>query len=187
MRTWIAGIAADVAAVRANWSAVRGGWRAARRNARELIAHRRIRVDTSAMTRDGAQVVLRTRLRLIGDTQTDILRSWFETAPSREVQDAITAHFQSVAAAMNGWPVARAMERLLVRFAGVLGIGLSAAAAIQKILITPAPFVLHAVLASWPLWGGLVLALVGNVVRLLIRWRLRALFRRNPFAAPAPG
>jgi hypothetical protein len=186
MRAWIASIAADVAAVRANWRSVRGRWCAARRNARELIAHRRIRVDTSAMTRDGAQVVLRTRLRLIGDTQTDILRSWFETAPAREIEDAIAAHFQSVAAAMNGWPVARAIERLLVRLIGMLGIGLSAGAAVQKILTTPAPFVVHAMLASWPLWGGFVLALLGNVVRLLIRWRLRAMFRRNPPATPAP-
>lgn len=186
MRAWLAAIVADVAAVRAGWQTVHGGWRAARRDARELIAHRRILVDTPAMTRDGMRVVLRTRLRLIGDTQTDILRSWFETASGNEAQAAVDAHFQSVAAAMSGWAVARAMERLLVRFSGILGGVVSIAAAIQKIVATPSPLLVHAVLTSWALWGGFGFALLGIIIRWFVRWRLRAMFRRNPPAAPAP-
>jgi hypothetical protein len=183
MRAWIATIAVDVATVRASWRAVGGGWRAARRDARELIAHRRIDVATAAMTRDGTQVVLRTRLRLIGDTQTDILRSWLERAPGKEAEAAIDAHFRSVAAAISGWSIARAMERIVVRFAGILGGGVSMVTATLKILFAPAPLLVHAVLTSWVLWGGFGFALLGSVIRWFVRWRLRALFRRNP---PAP-
>jgi RNase P/RNase MRP subunit POP5 len=185
MRAWIAAIAADVAAVHAGLQTVRGGWRAARCDARELIAHRRILVDTPAMTRNGMQVVLRTRLRLFGDTQTDILRSWLEMAPRTEAQAAIAAHFRSVAAAMGGWSVARAMERVLVRLTGMVGGAVSVAVIIQKILVTPAPLLLHTVLSSWALWGGTAFALLGTMVRWFVRWRLRAVFRRNPSAAPA--
>jgi hypothetical protein len=65
-------LGADVAALRASWQTVRGGWAAAVDDARQLIVRRRVLVQTKA----GQQLVLCTRLRLIGDTQTDVSRAW---------------------------------------------------------------------------------------------------------------
>ncbi len=185
MRAWLAAIAADIAALRASWRSVRGGWAAARRDARELIAHRRVLVDTSAMTRNGMQVVLRTRLRLIGDTQTDILRVWFDAAPPSEIEATTNAHFQSLAAAMSGWAAAQAMERLFVQLTWILGAIVGAAAALQKILATPVSDLALALLTNWYLWTGIALPLLGSIIRWILRWRLRAMFRRNPPTVPA--
>src|SRR5262249_57237535 len=66
-RGWLAATQADIAAPQASWHSVRGGGRGARQDAAELIRHRRVLVDTQAMTPDGMRTVLRTRLRLIGD------------------------------------------------------------------------------------------------------------------------
>jgi hypothetical protein len=64
MPTWLASLIADINALVAAWSSVRGGWQAAWRDAAQLLAHRRVLVDTLAQTSEGTQVVLRTRVRL---------------------------------------------------------------------------------------------------------------------------
>jgi hypothetical protein len=180
--TAAASIAADLAVLRASWQSVRGGWMAARREARALIEHRRVLVDTQAMTRDGMQVVLRTRLRLIGDTQTDVLRGWLDNATVKDLDSTVAIHFQAVEAAIDGWSVARAMERLFARGTAAIGSLAAMAATIERILTTPPTF--HAVLINPALWSGVVFALAGSAVRRIVRWRLRVLFRRNPPAAP---
>jgi len=175
-RGWLAATRADIAAPQASWHSVRGGWRAARRDAAELIRHRRVLVDTQAMTPDGMRTVLRTRLRLIGDTETDILRAWLAVAPPGAVMAATEAHFASVAAAAGGWAAAIGMERLAVRFfvlAGTLG---SAAGALHRILVTEASQLVEAVLTDRHLWVSVASGLLGGVVRWLVRLRLRALF-----------
>jgi hypothetical protein len=172
---WLAATRTDIAALRASWQSVRGGWLAARRDAAELIRHRRVLVDTQAMTPDGMRAVLRTRLRLIGDTETDILRAWLAAAPPEAVAAATAAHFASVAAAAGGWAAAIGMERLAVRFfvlAGTLG---GAAAALHRILVTEASQLVDAVLTDWHLWVSVASGLLGGAVRWLVRLRLRAL------------
>jgi hypothetical protein len=176
-RGWLAATRADIAALRASWHSVRGGWRAARQDAAELIRHRRVLVDTQAMTPDGMRAVLRTRLRLIGDTETVILRAWLAAAPPEAVAAAATAHFASVAAAAGGWAAAIGMERLAVRFfvlAGALG---GAAAALHRVLVTEASQLVDAVLSDWRLWASVASGLLGAAVRWLVRLRLRALMR----------
>jgi hypothetical protein len=173
---WLAATRADIGALRASWNTVRGGWRAARRDAAELITHRRVLVDTQAMTPDGVRAVLRTRLRLIGDTETDILRGWLATAPPEAVAAAATAHFAAVGAAAGGWAAAVGMERLLMRFLVLAGAFGGAAAALHRIMVTEASQLVDVLLTDWRLWIGVAFGLVGGAGRWLLRLRLRARF-----------
>ncbi len=136
-------------------------------------------VDTTAMTGDGIQTVIRTRLRLSGDTQTDILRAWIDTAPLAIVEATAQTHFQSVAAAMGGFAAALSMERLATRLAMLAGsIGTAAPTIIRLLRADPALW-LHILLTQWWLWSGLAFALLAMIARLLLRWRLRARFGRG--------
>jgi len=174
----MSGIAADLATLRADWQAVRGGWAQARRNARELVAHRRVLVTTAAPTKQGNALVLCTRLRLIGDTQTDVRRDWLRTAPEPEVAAATDAHFRAVQAAMQGWNIARAAERLLLQAIRLAGLLLAAAGILTRLLTAPRSQLLMAVLESPLLWTGVALPLLAEAVRIVLRWRLRALLTR---------
>ncbi len=177
MVAFLASSIADFRALRASWNTVRGGWGAARSDARQLIAHRRIEVDTQAMTGNGMQPVMRTRLRLSGDTQTDILRGWIDTAPPAIVTATAETHFQSVAAAMGGFAAALGMERLATRLVVLVGSVVSAGATIRRLLETDRALWPHILLTHWWLWSGLAFALLALVARWLLRWRLRARFR----------
>lgn len=179
MPALLAAIIADIRALRDSWSSVRGGWRAAWRDAAQLIAHRRVLVDTQALTPDGMKVVLRTRLRLSGDTQTDVLRVWFDRTAPELVEKKVQAHFQNVAAAMGGFAAAVGMERLISRFAILLGtvetIG-GAAATIRMLLEAEPALWLHIVLTQWWLLPGIAVALFGAFARGVLRWRRRTRF-----------
>jgi len=178
---WLAAIVSDVVALRTHWSGVRGGWRAARRDAEELVKYRRLLVDTSAMTPDGMAVVLRTRLRIIGDTQTDILRRWLATATPEAVERTSKTHFQAVAAALGGWNAARAMERVVIRLGWVIGGGWSA----SVLLRTPTSDLRHVLWTNWHLLAGIAAPVVLGLARQVMRWRLRALFHRGLTASLA--
>ena len=171
-------LAADLALLRANWRTVHGGWSAALRNAQALVARRRVLVKTTLPTPQGEQLVLCTRLRLSGDTQTDIRRRWFETAPPAQLTAAADAHFAAVAAATQGWNVALALERLAMQFIWTLGAAFAAIATIVKIVHLPPSQMFSAALTNPLLWSGLGLPLLGHAVRWALRWRLRRLFRR---------
>src|SRR5512143_2441928 len=106
MAGWFATSIHDIRTLQASWATVRGGWRAARRDATELLLRRRILVDTRAMTSDGMQIVLLTRMRLNGDTQTDVLRRWLVTASPDAVKALTETHFQAVGAAVAGFAAA---------------------------------------------------------------------------------
>jgi hypothetical protein len=107
--TWPRSLIADVRTAISAWNSVRGGWRAAWRDAVELVRQRQITVKTWV----GAEVVLRTQIRLTGDTQTDIVRTWLNAAAAGpEFRDTANFHFQSVAAAVHGWAVLGAHVRL---------------------------------------------------------------------------
>ncbi len=176
---------ADIQALRDSWGTVRGGWRAARRDAEQLIARRRVLVETRAMTPDGTQVVLSTRLRISGDTQTDILRVWFNKTKPELVDRTAQAHFQSVAEAMGGFAAALGMERLTTRFAILAGTVWSAAATIRALLEAEPASWLHIMLTQWWLMSGIGLASFGVLARSVLRWRLRANFRSGLTGARA--
>src|SRR5271166_624913 len=180
---WFADIKTDIAALRASWGSVRGGWRASRQDAAQLLAHRRIMVDTLAMPPDGMHVVLRTRVRLSGDTETDILRGWLDATASEAVAALASAHFQAVAAT-GGLAVAVNMERLAARAALVGGSVGAAAATIWTMLTTESALLIPALLTSWSLLTPVAFALAGVLVRPIMRRRLRGVFRRGLSAPP---
>jgi hypothetical protein len=70
----------------------------------QFIEHRRLQVDTEAQTSNGSCVVLRTRVRLTGDVQTDILRCWLDGTPRQSVEELANRHFRAVADATGGCP-----------------------------------------------------------------------------------
>jgi hypothetical protein len=167
-------ISADVAILRANWGTVQGGWKVALSNARAFIAHRRVIVKTTV----GAQLVLSTRLRLIGDTQTDVLRSWLDTTPLKDVIAATDAHFRAVDVAMDGWQVALAMERLLLLAFTAAGALIGAADVVVRLALTSPTQWLGVLLDSPLLWSAIGLPVLGGLARAILRWRLRVLLAR---------
>ena len=180
----LAASVADLRTLRESWGSARGGWRAARRDAAELLAHRRILVDTQAMTPDGVRIVLRTRVRLSGDTETDILRSWLDGATPAALEASASAHFYAVAAAISGFGAAVSMERLVVRAALFAGSVVSAVAAFRNLLQTEPSQLIEVLLSDRTLLTALVLVLAGVLLRVILRWRLRAIFRRGLSGSP---
>lgn len=166
-------IGADIATLRAGWQTVRGGWPKVWQDARELIVRRRILVKTTAPTKQGDRLVLCTRLRLIGDTQTDVLRDWLGTSPAKDVAMVAEAHFRAVDAAMEGWNIALAMERVLLLLMSYIGLLIAATDLVTQLMTAPSLW-----LRSWPLWIGLALPLLGQAARVILRWRLRTLIAR---------
>jgi hypothetical protein len=169
----------DIAALRANWRSVRGGWRAAWQDAHELVEHRRLLIDTHAMTTGGMQVVLRTRLRLVGDTQTDILRGWIAGSTPETVRALADAHFRSVAAASASWTALFAMQRMLTRLFGSAGAAWLGIVGVGRMFTADPGQIIQAVLTDRYLLPGAVAFAVGVPIRWFLRRRLRALFRRG--------
>jgi hypothetical protein len=184
MFAWLSNSVTDVRVLRENWGSVRGGWRAARQDALELVTHRRILVNTEALTANGMQIVLRTRIRLNGDTETDILRNWLDTVTPPALEASAGAHFRSVAAAVAGFAAAASMERLVVRAALLIGFALSAIASLRSLLQTEPSRRIGILLGDWTLWAALALVLAGIFLRLILRWRMRAIFRRSSSGSP---
>jgi hypothetical protein len=175
----LAVILGEIAALRASWGSVRGGWAAARQDARELLTHRRVLVDTQAMAGGEMQVVLRTRIRLNGDTQTDVLRGWFAATPAEARDATVAAHFASVTAATGGWAAALGMERLGTRLTMAFGALVALGTVLWQAITTEPLVLLHALLTDVPFMLGVGMTVLGVVVRSVLRWRLRALFRRG--------
>lgn len=184
MIAWFAEITADVTALRASWGSVRGGWRAAREDAAQLIAHRRIMVDTQALLPDGMRVVLRTRVRLSGDTETDILRPWLNATTSDAVAALASTHFVAVGAATSGLAAAVAMERLTTRFMVAVGTAGGAGTTIWTVLTTKLALLIPVLLTRWALLAPVAFALAGVLVKLILRRRLRGMFRQGLSAPP---
>ncbi len=170
---------ADIRALRASWATARSGWAAARGDARQLLAHRRIMIATQATAGGVAQTVLRTRIRLIGDTQTDILRTWIMQTPPELVERTAAAHFQSVAVAMSGFGTALALQRVFNRLAVLAGGLIGAIPTLRTLLTADRAQWLHLLLSQWWVLGGFGFALLALMVRQVLRWRLRALFRHG--------
>ncbi len=169
----MSGFGADIATLRASWQTAGGGWPKAWQDARELIVQRRVLVKTTAPTKQGDRLVLCTRLRLIGDTQTDVLRDWLGTAPAKDVAMVTEAHFRAVDAAMEGWNIALAIERVLLLLTSYIGLLIAATDLVTRLMTSPS-----LLLRSWPLWFGLALPLLAQSARIALRWRLRTLLAR---------
>lgn len=155
---------------------------AAWRNMANLARHRQIAIST----RSGARVVLLTRVRLTGETETCVLRSWLDGAAADDLETTAKQHFEAVAAAACGSSAALGMVRLGSLFAGIGG---AIAAAVQAIrgLIARGPASLpHIAATNGLLLAGLVFLLIGLALRPLLRSWLRALIRRVPVRVPAP-
>jgi hypothetical protein len=170
---------AEIRTLRASWATARNGWSAARSDARQLLAHRRIMITTMAMVGGAQKRVLRTRIRLIGDTQTDVARAWIAQAAPQVVEQVTAAHFQSVAVAMSGFATALALQRLVTRLAMLGGTVAGAIPALRTLLTADRAQWLHLLLSQWWMLAGFGFALFALLVRLLLRRRLRALFRRG--------
>jgi hypothetical protein len=174
---WLTSLIADLRVLAAAWSSVRGGWRAAWRDAAQFLAHRRLQVDTQAETRDGTRVVLRTRVRLNGDVQTDILRCWLTDAPRQSVDELAKTHFQSVADATLGWSAVGAGIRLGSLLIVAVGAIPGSVSAIQPALQAEWGSLIPAVFTNWRVLAGITVAALGFLLRWVLRLWLRWKFR----------
>jgi len=170
---------ADVEILLAAWRSAPGGWRRAWRDAAAILTRRQVLVET----KDGPTIVLRTRLLLHGDVQTDVLRRWLDGTPRDAVEGLARRHFQSVSDAMRGWPAVRAMVRLgtqlLVTLGAVAGLG----SAIETWLQVGWSSLLSALLADWWTLSGIVVMVLAPVLRWAVRVWLRRKLRNGLFGA----
>ena len=177
MPVWLASVQTDVSAVAAAWRSARGGWRAAWRDAAQLLSHRRVVIDTEAQTRDGLRVVLRTRVRLNGDVQTDILRSWLDGASPQFIDELIIGHFQSVASAVQGWSMVPAGIRLGSLGTVALGLIPGSANTIRLARQAEWQMLISAVLTNWWVLSSIAVAVFGlllrRILRLWLQWKFR--------------
>jgi hypothetical protein len=168
---------ADVEILLAAWRSAPGGWRRAWRDAAAIVTRRQVLVETT----DGPAIVLRTRLRLDGDVQTEILRRWLEATPRDAVESLTRRHFQSVRDAMRGWPAVRAMVRLgtqlLVTLGAVAGLG----SAIETWLQVGWGSLLSALLADWWTLSSIAVMVLAPVLRWAVRVWLRRKLRNGLF------
>jgi hypothetical protein len=177
MPPWPASLIADFNALAAASSSVRGGWQGAWRNTMQFLAHRQVLVDTQGQTWNGIRVVLRTRVRLTGDVQTDILRCWIDGSPRPLVEALAKAHFQSVADAVHGWSAARAMIRLGSQLIVALGVFAGIPSTVRTAFEAGSESLVPAVLANWGVLFGVASAAVGLMLRWVLRLWLRWKFR----------
>jgi hypothetical protein len=152
----------------------------ARRRAVELAGRRRIRVQTEVATAGGVEVVLRTWVRLFGDTQTDILKSWVEHTKPESAQATIQAHFDAVAASTRFLDSLRmfALATNVLAWFGFTGIAFKP---LWPLLETQEWGAIIPTMLDhwrWPL-AGLALPVFHLVVRWALRWRLRQVFSRS--------
>jgi len=146
----------------------------------ELAEHRRIKVQTEAVTDGGKEVVVQTWIRLFGDTQTDVLKNWIQQAKSETVQVTVQAHFEAVAVRAESLESLRLFAMTTKIFAWL---GSTA------ILIKPLwPLLEHQeweaiipmMLSQWHwLLAGFALPIFHQVGGRVLRWRLRQVFRRG--------
>lgn len=172
----LASLRRDWRRITASIGTLRGGWRATWRHAREFAASRRIVVHSLSPSDGGPQLVLRTRVRLNGDVQTDVLASWLRSTPDATVQALTAAHFREVAAATASWPALAALARLGSKLLVVVTVAMWAVSAIQH-GASGWRMLAVSLLADWRVWFGLVTATVGVTLRVALRLWLRCHFR----------
>ncbi len=121
----LASLARDVSTLRDAWGSLRRGGSALWADARQLVEERAVQVQTTALAPGPGwaadTTVLRTRLRLNGDAETEVCRPWLRDAPADRVQALVAAHFASVEMAVQGWAAIRALASLVSRLAVLAG------------------------------------------------------------------
>jgi hypothetical protein len=170
-------IAADARAVAAAWSARGSNAPNATKNLSTLLIQRRLVIDTSGPVGGRTEIVLRTRLRLSGDSETDILRDWLQTTPSTDVETLSAAHFRSVAATTSLSPVIGAAVRLITDLAIMMGTVGGIVAMVRELLREGWRVLGPALLANWGLAAGVILTTTGVALRILLRTWLRQKLR----------
>jgi len=174
----LASLRQDWRRIIASIGTLRGGWQAAWHHAREFAASRRIVVHSLSPSDGGPQLVLRTRVRLNGDVQTDVLASWLRSTPDATVQALTAAHFREVAAATASWPASTALARLGSKLLVVVAVAMWVVPAIHH-GASGWRMLAASLLADWRVWFGLVTATVGVALRVVLRFWLRHQFRRG--------
>lgn len=170
-------IAADARAVAAAWSARGDNAPNAASNLSSLLIQRRLVIDTNGPVGDRTEIVLRTRLRLSGDSETDIRRDWLQTTPRADVENLCGAHFRAVTAATSLSPVIGAVIRLATDLAIVTGTVGGIAAVVRELLREGWRALGPALLANWGLAAGVILSVTGVALRILLRTWLRRKLR----------
>jgi len=168
---------ADVRILVAAWQSAHGRWRAVWRDVQQLLARRRILVETRAPTQGGLAVVLRTRVRLTGDVQTDVSRPWLTATPRPSVEASTTVHFKAVADAMRGWAAVAALVRIVTDLLVVLGSVAGLVSAVQTAFAAGWRTIVPALLTDWQVLLAIIVAALGFGVRWLLRLWLRRRFR----------
>jgi hypothetical protein len=146
----------------------------------ELAERRSILVQTEVATEGGNQLVLRTRIRIIGDTQTDVLRLWMQRANPDTAQATIHAHFKAVAARTGDLGSLRTLARA-VHACSWLGLAALTVKPVWPVLETQDwTNLLPTVLEHWP-WplAGIVLPVMHRVGGWVLRRRLLGAFSRG--------
>jgi hypothetical protein len=177
MPAWFASVTADVSTLAAAWNSLRGGWPAAWRDAEQLLSQRRTVIDTEAQTRGGLRVVLRTRVRLNGDVQTDILRCWLDGTPHRSAEALLNTHFQSVGDATKGWSAVSAGIRLASLLTVASGMIPGGAFAIRLAFREEWQTLVSALLTNWCVLSSLGIVAIGFLLRGILRLWLQRKFR----------
>lgn len=168
-----------MAALRAAASSARGGLPAAWRDAMQLLSDRRVLIETTAPTPNGNPIVLRTRVRLSGDVQTDILRDWLDGAPSETTNKVLDAHFRSVNEAVKGWAAVGAGVRLGSLLTIALGMIPVAMFITERAMHDQWQSLPRLLLANWWTVVGVAIAAVGLLLRRLLRLWVQWKFRRG--------
>jgi hypothetical protein len=175
VRKWLPGVTSDVLVLRGAWDSVRGGWRGALREANILIASRCAIVDTSGQTANGKHVVLRTRIWIDGDFQTDVLWSAEIASP------IIDAHFRAVWAVAGSLLVQAALKRLVTL--GVVWSGTLLCVVMPMYRIIAVGFIqeAQAVILDRRIWAGLAFVVSGLTTHWALTLRTRRMFRSGRF------
>ena len=175
---WLGSVRRDCRSIAAAFAANRDGRLGFWRHARELAHARRIMIHSLSSPARGSQLVLRTRVRLNGDVQTDILASWANAVPQAEAQDLIAAHFRGVAAATLGWPAVTAMARLGSKLLLVAGIA-AWALSLRHAWLAGGRALLDALLSDGAFWFGVITLGIGTLLRTALRLWFRRRFRHG--------
>jgi hypothetical protein len=169
-------LVADARAVRDAWRLGGAAWVTAWRNLSHLLVRRQLVIATEAVVAGAVQPVLRTRLRLSGDSETEILRGWLQATPATEIAALAETHFRAVAVATASPAFVAAAKlggRVIAALGTAGGLAVFVADAIRHGWAALGP----ALLANWGLLSSLAVAGLGFVLRHAFRFWLRRKLR----------
>lgn len=155
-----------------------GGWAAAWQHTWEIANSRRVLVQTLAPSADRPQLVLRTRVRLNGDTQTDVCARWLGSTPKPTAEAFIAAHFRDVVVATVAWPAVAALTRLATTLLILAGLAIWPLPALQGFAGGWRGFAAALLPHRWA-WTMVPALMIGVLFRVGFRTWLRRRFSRG--------